>query len=121
MFDLAGVIGASSKLLPTFGRSEDLARPHIEEHHGSFAWVVVERGQELDRKATSDRDELLYWIFADVTFTMAGDRELAHRVPGQDSRVLLFTRQIELLDRLSHNWSQRYRSEHQARLREVGL
>jgi len=53
IFELADVIGATSAELPTFGQSEDLARPHVEEHDGELALVVVERGQELERRQSS--------------------------------------------------------------------
>ena len=51
---LASQIGAPPSLLATFGRSEDMARPHIEVAGPFLAWVVVERGSEIDRKTTCD-------------------------------------------------------------------
>jgi hypothetical protein len=59
IFDLAGVIGAPSVLLPTFGQSEDMARPHIEEDDGKLSLVVIERGEELERQQARNPDELL--------------------------------------------------------------
>jgi Immunity protein 63 len=118
---LAHVIGAPEEVLPTFGRTEDLARPHIEKAGEGLAWVVVERGQELERRVTRDLDELLYWTFDAITSSMASDWELAHRLEDQDSRILLFTHQLELLERLNPAWTNRFRAEHRPLLREVGL
>jgi hypothetical protein len=114
---MAGRISAPAHLLPTYGRSEDFARPHVEVDARGYHLVVVERGQELRRVTTDSMDELLSLIFADVTFSMAGDFELMHRVAGQDSRRLLFATQVELLSRLSPDWARREADRHQAILR----
>ena len=121
IYDLAGVIGARRSQLPTFGTTEDGARPHVEERDGQLSLVIVERGEEIERRRARDQDELLYWVFEDVTHLMASDWELGHRVEGQDSRILLFKKQIELLDRLSRRWSARYREENGELLRAVGI
>ncbi len=60
----------------------------------------------LDQR-TTDLDELLYWIFQDVTFSMACSYELAHRIPGMDSRWLRFQHQLELLQTLHPGWKER--------------
>src|SRR5258708_34276100 len=67
---LASQIGAPSSQLPTYGRSEDMARPHVEVAGPFLSWVVVERGNEIDRKTTRDLDELLYWISGSVAAGM---------------------------------------------------
>ncbi len=85
--------------------SED-ARPHIEvERDGRMAWIVDERGAEMERRPTLDRDELLYWIFESVTWLMAYQE--ARGAPGDDFRRILFTRQLELLRRLKSDWRDR--------------
>lgn len=114
---LASRIEAPATLLPTFGHSEDFARPHVEVDSRGYHFVVVERGQELQRVTTVDLDALLYMIFEDVTFSMASDWELRHRVDGQDTRRLLFRRQVELLASLSPEWARRQGLRHDAILR----
>lgn len=117
--ELAEKVEAPPDSLPTFGRSED-ARPHVEvERDGRMAWVVDERGAEIERRATLDRDELLYWIFESVTWLMAYQE--AHGVPGDDFRRILFTRQLELLGRLKTEWRDRVATEKAQYLREVGM
>ena len=95
--ELAKKINAPSSFLPTFGRTEDGARPHIEVDNRGFHYVVVERGNELERKTSSEKDQLFYWIFNSVTFSMACEYELRNRIPNQDFRRLLFKKQIELI------------------------
>ena len=115
---LAAVIRAGSGLLPTYGRSEDFARPHIEVGAAGYHYVVIERGQERSRYTTADFDELLYQIFQDITFSLACEYELAHRVERQDCRRVLFWRQVELLTQLSDRWGRRGSAEQQAILRD---
>src|SRR4051812_25189682 len=87
---LAAKVGASGYVLPTYGRTQDGARPHIEADSCGYHYVVVERGQELRRDTTHDLDELLYHVFESVTFSLACDYERAHRIAGQDFRRQLF-------------------------------
>lgn len=115
---LAAKIGASGYILPTYGHTEDGARPHIESDARGYHYVVVERGQELRRDTTRDLDELLYQIFESVTFSLACEYELAHRVAGQDSRRLLFAWQIKLLSALSPSWAEREVRDHQRILQQ---
>jgi hypothetical protein len=111
---LAAKIAATKYLLPTFGKTQDSARPHIETDSRGYHYVVVERGEELKRETTQDLDELLFHVLQSITFSLACDYECAHRVRGQDSRRLIFKRQIELLSQLSPAWAQRAsrRQEH---------
>ena len=109
---LAGKIGASGYNLPTYGKSEDYARPHIEIDVRGYHYVVVERGHEFDRKTTKDVYELLYWIFSDTTFVLAFDYERKHRVPGKDSRRLAFQKQEELLGILDEDWKSKEVASH---------
>ena len=115
---LAALIEAErSSALPTYGRTEDFARPHIEVDPRGYHLVVVERGQELSRITTGDLDELLYQVFRSVTFSLATRHELTHRVPARDPRRLMFQRQVELLARLSERWARREAEDHDRVLR----
>ena len=115
---LAARIGASGYVLPTYGYTEDGARPHVEVDVRGYHYVIVERGRELKRITTDDLDELFYNIFEGVTFSLAGDYEVNHRIEGQDSRRLLFQRQVELLSALSPQWGERESRRHERILHE---
>ena len=104
---LAAQIGASGYILPTYGSSDDGARPHIEVDSRGYHYVVVERGEELKRLTTSDLDELLFNVFEGITFSLACNYEVAHRIKKQDSRRILFQRQVELLSALFPYWGER--------------
>lgn len=98
---MASQIHAEEWALPTYGVSDDSARSHIECKHETYGYVVVERGQELSRFSTGDIDELLYWVFADVSHQLAFAYELKNRISGQDCRRLAFAKQLELLGTLN--------------------
>jgi len=115
---LSARINASGYVLPTYGCSNDGGRPHIEVDARGYHFVTVERGQELKRITTCDLDELLFHIFEAVTFNLACDYELAHRMEHQDFRRVMFFHQIELLSVLSQKWSEREYQEHERILHE---
>jgi hypothetical protein len=104
---LAAVLGAPANTLPAFGRPGYDAQPHIEVNSAGYQFVVVEHGQEILRESTLELDELLYRIFAGITFDLAGRYELTHRQANQDFRRLLFKKQVELLALLSPPWGER--------------
>jgi hypothetical protein len=109
--NLAKKIDSPSHFLPTYGRSEQSGRPHIEIIGQAYNYVVAERGTEFNRKETAEIGELLYWIFNSVTFSMACDYELSHRVKGQDFRRILFQKQIELMEILDPAWGAQMKEE----------
>jgi immunity protein 63 of polymorphic toxin system len=111
----ASRIGASGNLLPTYGDTEDFARPHIEVDSRGYHRVVVERGVERDRVTTPDLDELLYHVFRAITSTLAGS---GRRVKGEDFRRQMFRRQLDLLTKLDPKWSARRAEEHLQILRD---
>ncbi len=49
---------------------------------------------------TIDIDELLFEIFKDSTRYMATEYEFKHRVPNQDTRIIMFDKHIEILNSL---------------------
>ena len=110
-------IAAPAAYLPTYGKSTDHARAHLEVDGRGYHLVVVERGVEESRTTTRDLDELLFLVFKAVTLAMASDHERAHKVETTDPRRVLFARQIELLARLSPEWAKREAEEHERLLR----
>lgn len=109
---LAKIIGAPENILPTYGRSEQTARPHIEVDSRGYHFVIAERGEEFERHTSFDLDEILYDVFQVVTFSLACKYELEHRVQGQDFRRIMFQHQEELLSKLSPSWGKRKAQEH---------
>jgi hypothetical protein len=101
---LAEHIKAPPESLPTFGTSTDFGHPHIEVQGATYHYIAIERGKEISHASTSDLDELLYWIFRDITSQMGYSYELAHRDPRQDFRRIAFAHTMNLLEQLNPNW-----------------
>lgn len=109
----ASKINAPKNKLPTFGYSDDMARPHIEiDNKSNFHYIIVERGQELERKQYKSLDELLFQIFRSITSTMAGEYELENRIKGQDFRRLMFKKREDLMIKLDPLWEKKIKEDH---------
>ncbi|NML63601.1 hypothetical protein HHL22_00100 [Hymenobacter sp. RP-2-7] len=104
-------LDAPPELLPTFGYNRDFAYPEVRVSQAGYHWVIVERGREEENRVFAQLDELLYQVFESVTFSLASSYELRHRIEGQDSRILLFARQVALLAQLDASWADRCRTK----------
>lgn len=111
---LAERLGAVDQLL-TFGTSRHDGTPHLEVGD-AYYFVVCERGSEFQRRATTDLDELLFWVFSSVSFSLAVDWEVNHRHDWEDPRRQMFAKQIELLSALSPEWAAREAEQHRQTL-----
>lgn len=109
---LAEKINAPEYALPTYGWSEQSARPHIEVNEQGYHFIVSERGEENRHETTSDLDELLYYIFDSATFEIACPYEAKHRKRGQDFRRGLFAYQELLIGKISDGFKDRLHQRH---------
>ena len=92
--------------------------PHIECIGGEFHYVVTERGSEHEHRKTSDAEELLFWLVSDLTWAMALDWELQHRIEGEDFRRQFFRKDIELMSLVSEEWARRKKQKYEKILGE---
>ena len=121
MAELASMIDAPANRLPLFERNDDAWRPRIELEDGQGVYVVVEGGQERSRRSTGSLDELLYWVFVDLTFYMACVYEVRHRVEGENQWRSVYAQQVTLLQALDELWFERFQREKRVRLDELNL
>jgi hypothetical protein len=87
---------------------------HIEIVDGTFNYVVTERGAELHRRVASDSDELLYWLFDDVTASISyrAKPSFVHRLFRKDPRRQRFNKHLELLERVNPACAARKRTHY---------
>ena len=104
-------ISAPETYLPSYGHSRNEGTPHVEVGE-TYDWVVSERGHELQRRSTTDLDELLYWVFSTVAYSMTLRIRRKGWLPGQDSRRQWFKLQEDYLAVLSPAWAARQEKEH---------
>src|SRR5262245_42870431 len=89
--ELAASIGAGERAVPAWGHRED-SRTFVLAQDGEFRYGLYERGSDFELCTTRDPDELLYRVMRDIAAAQSTAWELAHRVPGQDVRIVMFQR-----------------------------
>ncbi|MDI5927463.1 Imm63 family immunity protein [Rhizobium leguminosarum] len=78
-------------------------------------YVVEERGVELERVKCSSIDNVLYFLFSDITHDMASNYAATHGKPGTEFRRLMFQEQLRLLGLASKEW----RLERELEIKEI--
>jgi hypothetical protein len=115
--ELTKKIDVPKHSIPTFYSSEQSGLPHIEIRGLEYHFVVCERGSEHSRKTTTDKNELLFWIFDGITFSMACTEEVKNRRENEDFRVQLFQIQEDLIAKINIEYSERLKIKHDKILR----
>ncbi|PKR57772.1 Imm63 family immunity protein [Thalassospira lohafexi] len=104
VFQLGDKIDAPHNSTRIFDSSPQNGKPHLEIKGEEFHYICEERGLVICKNKTNNIDELLYWIFQDISFEMALDYEYKNRIKNQDSRIILFSKQLEILQKISEKW-----------------
>ncbi|MFX0181911.1 MAG: Imm63 family immunity protein [Candidatus Hodarchaeota archaeon] len=104
-------INAPKRLMTVRSTATGFVDPHVEIDDSGNHYVSWEKGREHERRTTEELDELLYWLMVNITFQMALDYELHHRVPNQDFRKLLFETQLKLLNKINSDFHKRREEE----------
>ena len=99
MTDILKLIDGDESCLPAINILRDGAEPYIEITCDGYEYLCMERGAEIFRKIPIDVNELMYFVFSDVTFFMTVKN------PAESRRG----RQIELLSKLSSKWAERFK------------
>ncbi len=114
---LAKKLGAPEAFHKFYESAQHDGNPHVEYEGNEFIYVVTERGMRYKERRSTNQNEILYWLVADVTWAMASSYELRNRIAGQDFRRQLFAKDIELMENIDPAWGQRKR-DHYARILE---
>lgn len=109
--DKGKLISAPKNLLVVRDNPAGDGSPYVEIGEDEYFYVSSERGYEIFRKRASNIDELLYFIFKDITWSMANEYELSNRIENKDSRRLIFSKKLDLLKRINPEWERRERVE----------
>ena len=86
---------------------EDNGSPHVEYFYGEYHYVVTEHGSEVERRSTTDINEILYWLIYDLTFWMGVAYELKKRVEGPDVRRVIFAHWMDLMKKADPAYADR--------------
>lgn len=98
-------LGARKEDLPTIGHSVDFACPCVQIEEGRYIYSVAERGKELRRRVTEEIEELLLWVFEDVSFSIASRTQTALVETRVDPRRSFFAQQLNLLKKVNAEWA----------------
>ncbi|MBF0410494.1 MAG: hypothetical protein HQM10_24325 [Candidatus Riflebacteria bacterium] len=115
---IAHYLGAPAKCICFATTPQHDGSPHIEFISGEFHYIVTERGSEYERRKTSDPEELLFWLVSDLTWSMASEWEIKHRIDGEDFRKQLFNKDVELLSQVNADWGRRKKEKYESILRD---
>ncbi len=109
--ELALKIAATPELYPTFGTSDLSGRPYIVIKGDTYYFLINDKDTVSIKRQTNSLQELLYWIFDDITFHMGVNHAINHRVTDVDPRRMIFKKQLELLQILRPDWKEQKQLE----------
>ena len=71
---------------------------------GKYHYVAMDRGRENKHYESENLKEILYFLSNDITFSLARQYELEHRIENQSFRRILFAKQLELLGKIDREY-----------------
>ncbi|MBA8833456.1 MULTISPECIES: Imm63 family immunity protein [Rhizobium] len=78
-------------------QGDGMATPYVDlKDSDEIYYVVEERGVELEGVKCSSIDDVLYFLFSDITHDMASSHAATHGKPGTEFRRLMFQEQLRL-------------------------
>lgn len=83
------------------------ATPYIAYEDGQYHYIISERGVENTRISSALRDDIVYALLSDVTFSMAS----SFAAGKENYRATLFARQRELFEQLNPAWAEKCKQE----------
>jgi len=90
---------------------------HIEYEGNELLYVHTERGSRYDEKRTRNPDEILFWLLSDLVFNMAVEFERENRKPNEDSRILMFAKEEELMAKINSDWANELKKKNEKYLK----
>lgn len=111
---LQRIIDAPKMLRPSYGTlGYDMNSYFIEiDKKGIMRLIETEKNRVHEVRRTKDLDELLYWIFTNITFSMACTNKSGRNADTYDHRKQIFLRQEELLGKLNPHWKEKKHAEY---------
>lgn len=86
--------------------------PHVEKKGRNYYLISTDRGVTVEKKRTTDLEEILYWLLKGVTMDLALTYEMKRRKKGVDGRRVWFPYQEQLLYDMKPEWGMRLATEH---------
>ena len=104
---LAYQIDVPADMMPSFGNFEASAYSYVYIEGHKYHWVVGGNSPSKTDMATTDSEELFYFVFQTLTEQMGLVYEILNRNPIWDYRRLAYSHQLEMLQKLNPQWKAR--------------
>ena len=102
---LARPINPPAKAMPTYDNFRYDGTPNIEVGDSVYYYrAFAEHGELAINRQTANLAELLYWVFEDITYSMAYEFAEKHRTLSSDFRKIYFDHQLDLLEKVNPEW-----------------
>lgn len=100
-------LGAQNDDLPTINDIQYDGRPNISiEGNNVIYYEAYERGNCLFRIPAFDLNHLMFMVFDDLVFGIAGQLGIENRVPEQDPRRMHFDHYLRLMKEINPRWNE---------------
>ncbi len=102
---LALPINPPASAMPTYDNFRHDGTPNIEVGNSVYYYrAFAEHGELSLNRQTTNLAKLLYWVFENITNSMAYDFAKKLRNPPVDLRKAWFEYQLDLLEKVNHEW-----------------
>lgn len=101
---LALQINPPAHVMPTYDNLRRDGTPNIEVGDSLYYYRAFDRGTLSLNRQTDNLANLLYWVFEDITSTMASDYVREHPDSQINSRKARFEHQLMLLEKINREW-----------------
>ena len=105
--NLANKVDVPADMLPSFGNFAESAYSYVYIEGHKYHWVVSGNSPSKTDVATTDSEELFYFVFQTLTEQMGLVYEILNRNPIWDYRRLAYSHQLEMLQKLNPQWKAR--------------
>ncbi|MGB3366467.1 MAG: Imm63 family immunity protein [Acidaminobacteraceae bacterium] len=114
------VLNIPASKRPTFDVLDTLdKRVELDYIEGEYWYIANDKVNRFNNSSTTDSEELLYWIFSDITFNIAEEECKSNKYDEQSKYNLdLASKQLDLMLKLDKNMYKLLK-EHHLRLIEM--
>jgi succinate dehydrogenase flavin-adding protein (antitoxin of CptAB toxin-antitoxin module) len=94
--------------------------PCVQVDNTGYHYIYSERGKEFDRKTTQESNELLYWIFEDITFVLSSNswKTSPHKKDWEQRRII-FVQQLHLMREIDISFEKRLKKEYNELVKRI--
>jgi hypothetical protein len=101
----ARMLDIPEEVLPEYDTYSYEGTSYIEYKDGLYHLAAMERGQDIIRQTTPDMDQMAFWVFRNISASIAADYASDHSPGDQDPRRFAYEKQKVMLTLLNPGWA----------------